>query len=176
MNFKKIWSKLYNWLRLLKKHRHKNKIKSAKRIHKKLITISKENNNYFPIILNYLRKIDPYVFEELILSILEKENYIIKRNLFYSGDGGSDGVFYINNKKIIIQCKRYTGFIKNKDIELFQKTIKNEKAFTGIFFHTGKTNNRTKVSAYNKGIFIISGNKLLDFILNKQKLLDLIKC
>jgi len=38
----------------------------------------------------YLRKIDPYVFEELLLEALLSKGFKITRNKRYSGDGGID--------------------------------------------------------------------------------------
>lgn len=64
--------------------RHHYKIKKAKEIIEKLSTFEGEFKN--AKIIAYLRKIDPYVFEELLLSAFENKGYKIKRNASYSAD------------------------------------------------------------------------------------------
>ena len=39
----------------------------------------------------WLRKMNPYVFEEMLLSALSAQGHRIKRNASYSGGGGVDG-------------------------------------------------------------------------------------
>lgn len=39
----------------------------------------------------YLRKIDPFVFEELLLEGFERRGFEVIRNRRYTGDGGIDG-------------------------------------------------------------------------------------
>ncbi|WP_192840691.1 restriction endonuclease, partial [Enterobacter hormaechei] len=41
--------------------------------------------------MNYLRKIDPFVFEELLLEGFEAHGFRTIRNKRYTGDGGIDG-------------------------------------------------------------------------------------
>ena len=55
----------------------------------------------------YLRKINPYVFEELVLDGFRSKGYGVKRNRRYSGDGGIDGRVYLDGKEYLVQCKRY---------------------------------------------------------------------
>jgi len=90
--------------------------------------------------LSYLRKIDPYVFEELILISFKNNGYHIKRNKRYSKDGGIDGIIFDSNKnKIAIQAKRYSTSITPKHILDFTTAIKKCKAHKGLFIHTGRT-------------------------------------
>ncbi len=118
-------------------------------------------------IINYLKKINPYVYEELLLTIFEEKGYKIERNVRYSGDGGIDGNVFLNGKKYIIQAKRYKNYIKNEHIKSFEKCIETMGADGGFFVHTGKTG-KEKMNRYRKGnIEIISGQKLVNFIKNR---------
>lgn len=61
--------------------------------------------------LAYIRKIDVYAFEEMVLDAFERKGYHIVRNERYSGDGGIDGVVMKDGKMYLIQCKRYRKYI-----------------------------------------------------------------
>lgn len=58
--------------------------------------------------LTYLRKISPYVFEELLLSAFERQGLTVVRNASYSADGGLDGRVIIDGEYWLIQAKRYS--------------------------------------------------------------------
>jgi restriction system protein len=115
----------------------------------------------------YLRKIDPFVFEEMLLSVFKEIGYKIKRNKKYTGDGGTDGQVWINKKHHHIQAKRYVSYInKQHMIEFIQ--LNKEKKTKGLFIHTGKTGKETKLLAKNNDIEIISGERLYNFIIKKE--------
>lgn len=69
--------------------------------------------------LAYLRKINPYVFEELLLLVFERQGYSIIRNASYSGDGGFDGQVFIDGQRYLIQAKRYGKTITPAHIQQF---------------------------------------------------------
>ena len=73
--------------------------------------------------MNYLKKIDPFVFEELLLTSFQNRGYKIKRNKRYTGDVGIDGIIY-NDKgdKILVQAKRYANHINPMHVS-FNRTI-----------------------------------------------------
>lgn len=115
--------------------------------------------------INYLRKIDPFVFEELILSAIQLKGFKIKRNKKYTGDGGIDGVFYDNNNQLILlQAKRYKGHIQKQHLEDFLTLVHQKKARKGLFIHTGKTSLKSLENYKHSKIQIVSGNKLLLFL------------
>lgn len=117
--------------------------------------------------LNYLRKVDAFVFEEMILSAIEKKSHVVIRNAKYTGDGGVDGTFILNGKKIFIQAKRYSGYVKASDVLVFSILCRSMNA-TGIFVHTGKTGSEAK-SAAGKNVEIVSGAKLISLLLPVKK-------
>lgn len=165
--FTKYFSKLINRIALFGKIKHLYHIKKARKIIKKLRIIAKEPGSGGKII-NYLRKINPYVFEEMILTVIEDSNIRIIRNTRYSGDGGVDGIFKLKKGNVLIQCKRYSNYISHKDVTRLCQSVKNDKYYMGIFVHTGKTGKGAKeASKEDNNILFISGSLLVDLILGK---------
>ena len=112
--------------------------------------------------LSYLRKIDPYVFEELVLNSLSNSGYRIQRNDRYSGDGGIDGKVISRGGVILIQSKRYSNHINASDVKDFARVCKQNKSY-GLFVHTGRTGRLAKQHK-SKNIDIISGERLLKLV------------
>lgn len=108
--------------------------------------------------ITYLRKIDAYVFEELLLSALERKGFQISRNKRYSHDGGIDGRVTYNGQLYYIQAKRYSKYISLKHLEAFENIVGNNK---GLFIHTGKTGKETYNRFRNSNVTIISGSRLI---------------
>lgn len=157
---------LVNCLKIYKNIKHINKIRDARRIYKKINAIENPNEGW---LISYLRKIDPYVFEELILYSFKQKGWHIKRNKRYSGDGGIDGRIRKGKEKYIIQAKRYTEYINIEHVKNFIKICRTNKT-EGMFIHTGKTGKETKeLLKTNPQIKLISGMALYDlFIREKQ--------
>ncbi|GJK49706.1 hypothetical protein TUM17560_20830 [Serratia marcescens] len=86
----------------------------------------------------YLRKINPYVFEELLLLAFERQGYAVIRNASYSGDGGLDGQVIIEGKTYLIQAKRYGRTITPSHITSFGALLRQYHC-DGFFIHTGRT-------------------------------------
>ena len=57
--------------------------------------------------IHYLRQVNPFLFEEMILTALKRHGFKIKRNRRYTGDGGIDGQAWWNGQHYLIQAKRY---------------------------------------------------------------------
>ncbi|MBU2750509.1 restriction endonuclease [Acidithiobacillus thiooxidans] len=87
----------------------------------------------------YLRKLDPLVFEELVLDGFKRKGFIVERGTRYSGDGGLDGKVFRDNHWIGIQCKRYKGTIQTAHVEQFARDLSRFGLTEGYFVHTGKT-------------------------------------
>jgi restriction system protein len=114
----------------------------------------------------YLRNLDAFVFEEMILTCLKRKGFIIVRNDGYTGDGGVDGRAYYKDQHYLIQAKRYTGHIKANDVKDFAKICKRRKG-KGLFVHTGKTGDTAKEAAKECGMEIVSGVRLLELLLTE---------
>lgn len=112
---------------------------------------------------SWLRKMDPYRFEEMILTALQQRGLKIVRNASYSGDGGVDGQFYLNDELWLVQAKRYTGAVKTAHIWDFE-AICARRGCRGLFIHTGKTPEGVKALGRQAGCTrIISGSELMSF-------------
>lgn len=152
-----------------KERRHTYHIKKSHQVFKKIEEIETWQQT-----LNYLRKINPTTFEELLLTALNQAGIKIKRNSRYTGDGGIDGVAYLpNGQKLIIQAKRYTKFVSKEHIAEFSD-ICHQQNGVGLFVHTGRTP-KTALAELPKNIKIISGERLIVFLKNPVGLLRSIK-
>lgn len=151
---------LFRFLKYKLFGRHYRTRKTAKKVYKKLQKMDKAQ------IFVYLRKIDPFVFEELLLYSFQKKGFKVYRNKRYTGDGGIDGKVKIDGKIRLIQAKRYSGYINMEHVKEFI-TLCNSEHKGGFFIHCGKTGSETKMIALNDNIIeIISGNKLMTLIKN----------
>jgi restriction system protein len=175
MKIIKYISKILNRISLIGKFVHLYRIKKAKQILKKIKEINAIPNNGGRVI-NYLRKINPYVFEELVLSVIENSNVRVIRNKSYSNDGGIDGIFKLSKGKVLVQCKRYKSYINPKDVMQLSQTVKEQKYYFGIFVHTGKTGEKSKDNIkIENNTMIISGSLLINFLVGNSKIIDLIE-
>lgn len=111
----------------------------------------------------YLRKMNPFVFEELLLCAYEQQKFRVIRNKRYTGDGGIDGKVVINGQMHLIQAKRYQGYIQAAHVSDFAK-ICRQRNLPGLFIHTGKTG-KSIHRQYNE-VRIISGQALLRLLDN----------
>ncbi len=94
----------------------------------------------------FLRSVDPFVFEEMILTALKDLGHKIKRNKRYTGDGGIDGRAEIHSMPVFIQAKRYKAHINHVHVAEFRNKCSRNRV-KGIFIHTGKTGKQS----WNKG-------------------------
>lgn len=140
-------------------------------------TLKKIKSFKFPgQIFSYLRKVDPFVVEEIILNSIEHRKDIeVIRNDKYTGDGGIDGRFNLTvlidaketQRLYLIQVKRYSSYINVKDVNKFNKQIVEENAYAGLFVHTGKSGKAVYKELITSGkIKLVSGNKLIDLLIN----------
>ena len=102
------------------KYSHKWRRKSAEKVLNKIQFMEDAQ------IFAYLRKIDAFTMEELVLSAFDKrEDVTIIRNSRYTGDGGVDGRLYHNKeengkkekRKYLIQVKIYSSYINKKHVD-----------------------------------------------------------
>ncbi len=161
----KYSAKLRNWWIGVKSWRHRSNIKKSKNLLKLLAGIKHEGAR-----INYLRKIDPYVFEELVLSIFECHGYVVWRTGSYSGDGGFDGKVYIEKKGwYLVQSKRYGAHIKAQHAKEFVQLV-NKNAKGGFFVHSGKTSEELRIWLRSTRVKVLSGSVLVNSIENPKVL------
>lgn len=111
---------------------------------------------------------NPYAFEELLLTCCQNQGWKIERNFRYTGDGGLDGRVTIAGRLYLIQAKRYSGYINPQHIHDFYKVIQREKAYGGFFIHSGKTGELANQSLREYQISLISGQRLVNFVLGQK--------
>jgi restriction system protein len=145
--------------------KHKPKIKQSKRLLSKLNykSFRQKPASFF----GYIRKIDPFVFEELLLTCFAKRGFMIKRNKAYTGDGGIDGKVKLNGQWWLIQAKRYQSHINPKHVDEFKQVVARGNYGGGLFIHTGKTGGKSYQSMSVQGgqnIVLISGHNLHKFV------------
>ncbi len=117
--------------------------------------------------MTYLRGVDPFVFEEMILTAIKRKGLRIVRNKKYTGDGGIDGRCFINDQEYLIQAKRYSGYINPAHVIEFVNVCKKHNS-RGFFVHTGKTGRKSKSVFSNPNIELISGERLLNLLTNND--------
>lgn len=111
----------------------------------------------------YLRRVDPWVVEELVLTALARQGHRIERNERYTGDGGIDGRCWLDGQLNLIQVKRYGGYIAAEDVMGFAAVCRQHQA-EGLFIHTGRTGTLASAAAGQPGVRIVSGRKLLELL------------
>lgn len=151
-----------SWIALLigaKVSRHRRYQRQALRVLARLPQLVGDGQR-----LNYLRKVNPYVFEELLLTAFERRGYRIKRNRKYSGDGGMDGQVWIDGQRYLIQAKRYARTISPAHVVAFGALVRRERC-RGLFVHTGRTGPKSRAElARLPEIELLSGQHLLDLL------------
>ena len=109
--------------------------------------------------LTYLRKISPYVFEELLLSAFERQGLAVVRNASYSGDGGLDGGHH-RRRVLAYRAKRYSRAV-SPHVEDFDRLLL-QSGRRGLFIHTGRTGKMSRtLRTASPRLRIISGQRLL---------------
>lgn len=140
--------------------RHARYRRKALRIYRKF------NREHFTAgrMIVYLRKINPYVFEELVLTAFARKGFRVTRNRRYSGDGGIDGRLTVDGKRVLVQCKRYLSHICAEHVADFARICEREGC-TGVFVHTGRTGRKSReVAAQWRTVTFISGDTLADLM------------
>lgn len=146
-----------------RKPSHRRKERQACRSLAQLANISDPGRQF-----GYLRKVDPFVFEEMILEAYERRGHKVKRSHRYTGDGGIDGRVWIDGRLHLIQAKRYSGHINVAHVWDFCQLVA-ARGCGGIFVHTGRTGGASRrLAAGNESVSIISGQRLLDLLTVKQ--------
>lgn len=116
-------------------------------------------------ILNTLRKMTPYEFEDFIATLYFKLGYTTER-VGKSHDGGIDVIAEKNGIKHYIQCKKFiTNKVSVGSVRDFYGAIISEMANgNGIFITTNYFTTEAKYFAEKNMIKTIDGYKLVDLI------------
>lgn len=121
-------------------------------------------------LLEKLKTIDPYYFEDIILILFRKMGYGDFKRTSRSNDGGIDGIINqdkLGVDKIYTQAKRYSNHqVGRKDMTNFIGAMSRDGVSKGIFVTTGTFNDRAKEAAKSARdtIILIDGEKLADLM------------
>jgi restriction system protein len=134
-------------------------------------TSAMESEQALKIVIGSLRRVDPFVFEELLLHCFKDAGYQVVRNQRYTGDDGIDGRVYRDSKLFLVQAKRYAGLIDAAHLREFENTVERYSAAGGFFVHTGRTGDTAKAVSRQQGqLTLLSGLGLVDFVLARNGL------
>jgi restriction system protein len=123
-----------------------------------------------PLVLEVLRRICPFVFEELLLHVCTDQGWQVERSC-YTHDGGIDGAFYPwAGARFLIQAKRYTHEIEPAHVLQFVEVVEREQAAGGVFMHTGVSCEDLLFIEQNaRDIILLSGEDLVAFLWGDSK-------
>jgi restriction system protein len=133
-------------------------------------------------LLDYLKNLDPYKFEEFCGELLTKYGFNNVEVTSKSRDGGIDGYGQLKlgftHLEVAFQCKRFNkNNIQPKDIREFRGSIR-EKCIYGIFFTTAGFSNTAIQEAERKdlkSVVLIDGLTLVDFMIKERFGVDIIE-
>ena len=138
---------------------HKRRIRQARRVLDRIAPWVAAGDG--AKVFAYLRKVDPLVFEELVLECLSRSGLRIRRGTRYSGDGGVDGHVWVDGRLCPIQCKRYRNTIDPKHVAAFVDQALHSHAPVAFFIHTGRTGDLSREAARGAPVVMVSGSRLL---------------
>ncbi len=120
-------------------------------------------------LIERLKKVNPGVFEKLMLSLLENMGYGLPEHRGKSGDEGIDGVIQdkLGVNPIYIQAKRWENNVREPEIRNFIGSLDTKKTDKGILFTTAGFDSRAKEAAErsSKKIILIDGVKLAELMI-----------
>jgi restriction system protein len=160
-----IASLTLRWQKNAGTRRHRRYQASAARALQFLATLPRDSQR-----INYLRKINPHVFEELMLLVLVRQGFTVVRNVAYRRNGGNDSQVIIDGEYWLIQARRYFRTVSQSHVSEFDCLL-FQRSRRGLFIHTGLINN--DICNASKRLHIINGQNLLA-ILSGQNIRDFI--
>lgn len=147
-------SRILNRFLLIGLPSHRRRVSAARKAISRLASFEGDGQ-----ILSYLRKIDPLVFEELVLCLFERSGCLVLRNRSYSGDGGIDGRFWHPSTGwAAIQCKRHSRAIDPQSARKFALDCSSRKFRFGVFAHAGRSGPQFQAALESAGLLVLSGS------------------
>ncbi len=119
-------------------------------------------------LLESLKSVDPYLFEQIVVRLLEKMGYGEGDAVGRSGDGGIDGIINqdpLGLEKVYVQAKRWEGNVGTGPIFSFGGSLGAQGASKGVFITTSTFNSNARqaaqsISAGGNLIRLIDGQEL----------------
>lgn len=162
----KLASRVINTARLWGIPEHQRRVRNSRRV---LATIrSFRGKDADARVYAYLRKIDPFVYEEVIMSALEDAGAIVLRSRRYTGDGGVDGRCWFpwaGWRTVAVQAKRYQSTITPGHVRSFSSIVRAEGYAGGFFVHCGRSGSMTYEALRGQPVQLLSGSRMLSLLL-----------
>lgn len=126
-------------------------------------------------LLEWLCKMPPLKFENLVKQLLEEMGYENVEVTSPSGDGGVDviGDMEVGITKIreVVQAKRHARTIQRKDLDALRGSLHRFEAVRGTIISTSNFSRGTKQAAFDKGvapITLIDGKELVNLLIKNN--------
>jgi len=119
----------------------------------------------------YLRKVDPLVCEEVVLSALEDAGALVLRNRRYTGDGGIDGRCWLPGCGFglhAVQVKRYDSAITPSHVANLGDLVVRQRHAGGLFVHCGRTGPASYAALRGTGLLLVSGEGLVRLLVGRE--------
>ena len=99
-----------------------------------------------------LLSIEPYQFEHLCASLMQKLGYTKVQVTPRSNDKGIDIIGEKFGMKVVAQCKRYKNSVGSPDMQMFIGAMHNAGAHVGLYFTTGTFTREAEAMARVNGV------------------------
>jgi HJR/Mrr/RecB family endonuclease len=111
--------------------------------------------------IKYLYSLSPQDFEDVIATAFRNLGYHVEQTP-YSNDGGKDAIAWKDNKKYLIECKRYANDhpIGRPLLQKFFAAMVEEKAVRGFYVTTGTFASTAHEYAKETNMELINSTKL----------------
>lgn len=161
-----LWLLLRNGWIYWTSPRHRWNIRQALKILSKIRMFEHDGQ-----VVAYLKKIDPYVFEEMVVQLFKEAGFWIWLTPSYSGDGGLDGkAYHPSSGWCFIQSKRYGRAIRTQHVHAFVGLVGKKR---GCFVHSGTSTDAIRMQLKNSRVRMLSGSLLVSCIRNPRVLFRL---
>lgn len=156
-------SRLVNLVRLARLPGHQRNVRRSRKV---LRTVRGfREPAAFQQCFAYLRKVEPLVFEDVVLSALEDAGLLVLRSRRYTGDGGIDGVVWLPGEGwFAVQVKRYRSYVDPAHVRAFGCVVRERGFDGGLFIHTGRSGAALYGDLSAHGIRLVSGNRLTQLV------------
>ena len=111
-----------------------------------------------------LLSIEPYQFEYLCSTLMEKLDYVKVIVTPRTNDKGIDIMAEKDGKKVVAQCKRYKNSVGSPDMQMFIGAMHNAGAEQGVYFTTGTFTREAETMAKSNGIILFGKDQLAKYL------------
>lgn len=153
-----------------------NKDNSIEKTPEEIIGFQSEilNTSIKTDLLDYLSKVDPSMFEQIVVDLLVNMGYggtveDAGQAIGQTNDGGIDGIIkedVLGLDTIFIQAKRWQNTVPIKEVMDFAGALLSKKSTKGVFITTSSFPDSAYefVNKIDRKIILIDGNKLSDLM------------